>query len=511
MKENTNSEKIILGISVAHHDGSMCILKGGKILAAIEVERLSKKKKERLHENNFSLLLEYVLDAAEIKWEDIDYVAHGCCPEYPHFNDVELATEWSVNGKGCNYDPKTIYTVPHQLSHASASYFTSPFTNTVFLTLDGSEGDVEYFFGNSLLGWATDNLIKTDRMIPSGASIYYQRVCEYLGLGDPIHKVGTLMGLAPYGTILDSYTDLSSQHETTNLIEENFSIAANIAATAQNVLEERILNFIKNDIFSPGLNRDQYESTNLCLGGGTFYNCPTNSRILKETKFKNIHHFPACGDSGIGIGAALYVAHNILNQPRHQYKPHEICYLGKNYELKKEIDYEYIARRISEGAVVAWMNGRSEFGPRALGNRSLLADPRNQYNRDRLNHVIKQREWYRPFAPIVLEECYKDWFDFDIPSPFMLYTAQVKQRERVPAITHVDGSARFQTVTEESNTHIYKLIQEFEKITNVPMLINTSLNGKGQPILETPEDGVEFFNNNPVDIAVIHGEIMEKK
>ena len=108
MKENTNSEKIILGMSVAHHDGSMCILKGGKILAAIEVERLSKKKKERLHDNNFSLLLEYVLDAAEIKWDDIDYIAHGCCPEYPHFNDVELATEWSVNGKGCNYDPKTI-------------------------------------------------------------------------------------------------------------------------------------------------------------------------------------------------------------------------------------------------------------------------------------------------------------------------------------------------------------------------------------------------------------------
>ena len=159
---------------------------------------------------------------------------------------------------------------------------------------------------------------------------------------------------------------------------------------------------------------------------------------------------------------------------------------------------------------MAWMNGRSEFGPRALGNRSLLADPRNQYNRDRLNHVIKQREWYRPFAPIVLEECYKDWFDFDIPSPFMLYTAQVKQRERVPAITHVDGSARFQTVTEESNTHIYKLIQEFEKITNAPMLINTSLNGTGQPILETPEDGEEFFNNNSVDIAVIHGEILEK-
>ena len=508
MQTNTNSEKIILGVSGGHHDGAMCILKGGKIIVALEVERLSKKKKERLHDNSFSLLLEYVLDAAEIKWEDIDYVASGCCPEYPYLNDVELSRDWLI--EGLNLQSKPIYTVPHHLSHASAAYFTSPFTDAVFLTLDGSDGNVEYFFHNSLVGWGTDNFIKGDRMIPCGTSIYYQRVCEYLGLGDALHKVGTLMGLASYGTILRSYVDLSPEHETTNLIEENFSTAANIAATAQKVLEERVLNSIKSDMCSPGWNRDPYKSTNLCLGGGIFYNCPTNSRILKETKFKNIHHFPSCGDSGIGIGAALYVAHTILDQPRHQYKPHEICYLGKNYELKKEIDYEYIARRISEGAVVAWMNGRSEFGPRALGNRSLLADPRNQYNKDRLNHDIKQREWYRPFAPIVLEECYQDWFDFDIPSPFMLYTAQVKQPEKVPAITHVDGSARFQTVTEESNTHIYKLIKEFEKITNVPMLINTSLNGKGQPILETPEDGVEFFNNNPVDIAVIHGEIMEK-
>ena len=251
-------------------------------------------------------------------------------------------------------------------------------------------------------------------------------------------------------------------------------------------------------------------SENLCLSGGTFLNCPANSLILKESRFKKIHHFPGCGDSGIGIGAALFAAHHIFDQPRHEYKPHEICYLGKEYKQERGIDYEYIAKRISEGAIVAWMNGRSEFGPRALGNRSLLADPRDQHNRDRLNHVIKQREWYRPFAPIVLEESYQEWFDFDVPSPFMLYTAQVKRPQEIPAITHVDGSSRFQTVTKEGNIHIYKLIKEFEKITGVPILINTSLNGKGQPILETPEDGREFFNAVPVDMAIIHGEILER-
>ena len=330
----------------------------------------------------------------------------------------------------------------------------------------------------------------------------YHRVCEYLGIGVPLHKVGTLMGVAPYGKpIPDTDFDLEEGHEVTNLIEEDFSSAVNIAATTQKLLEQRLL-YLVGELPS--------NSENLCLSGGTFLNCPANSRILKESRFKKIHHFPGCGDSGIGIGAALYAAHHILDQPRYEYKPHEICYLGKEYKQENEIDYEYIAKRISEGAIVAWMNGRSEFGPRALGNRSLLADPRDQHNRDRLNHIIKRREWYRPFAPIVLEESYQEWFDFDVPSPFMLYTAPVKKPQEIPAITHVDGSSRFQTVTKEGNTHIYKLIKEFEKITSVPILINTSLNGKGQPILETPEDGREFFNNVPVDMAVIHGEILER-
>ena len=338
------------------------------------------------------------------------------------------------------------------------------------------------------------------------AGINYQRMVEVLGIGSALHKTGTLMGLSSHGTPdpnldLKPFMDYRFKNYDKDFVKDNFKKASDIASTAQKHLETEILEII---------NQLPTNSDNLCLSGGTFYNCLTNSRILKETRFKNIHHFPSCGDSGTAIGAALYVCHHVLGVDRKSFKPHEICYLGKDYKLEKEIDYKYIAKRISEGAIVAWMNGRSEFGPRALGNRSLLADPRDQYNRDRLNHVIKKREWYRPFAPIVLEERYKDWFDFDVPSPFMLYTAQVKRPQEIPAITHVDGSSRFQTITEESNTHMYKLIKEFENITGIPMLINTSLNGTGQPILETPEDGREFFNNVPVDMAVIHGEILEK-
>ena len=492
------NEKIILGLSNAHHDGAACIVKGGKILAAIECERLTKRKKDELNPSTLKETLDYVLEAVEMELKDIDYIAVGSSPEELPLtpeNTVALGTNlFNSNKKGV--------IVPHHLAHNAAAYYTSPFDSSVSLSVDASSGVPEGYHLNSSICLAEGNKITCIETPSIPYGVLYHRVCEYLGIGVPLHKVGTLMGVAPYGKpIPDTDFDLEDRHEVTNLIEEDFSSAVNIAATTQKLLEQRLLHLVGE---LPA------NSKNLCLSGGTFLNCPANSRILKESRFKKIHHFPGCGDSGIGIGAALYAAHHLFDQPRYEYKPHEICYLGKEYEQKKEIDYEYIAKRISEGAIVAWMNGRSEFGPRALGNRSLLADPRDQHNRDRLNHVIKQREWYRPFAPIVLEEYYQEWFDFDVPSPFMLYTARVKRPLEIPAITHVDGSSRFQTVTEEGNIHIYKLIKEFEKITGVPVLINTSLNGKGQPILETPEDGREFFNNVPVDMAVIHGEILEK-
>ena len=504
MYSKTSNEKIILGLGAAHHDGSACIVKGGKILAAIECERLTKIKKDVLKESNLRETLDYVLQSVGMESNDIDYIAVGACPDYCVGNDVRRGKNISLFKSGTNIFNSGIdgFSVSHHLAHNAAAYYTSPFDSAVTLSVDSSCGEEGYYNRNSSICLGNGKLIESLETPPIPYGVLYQRVCEYLGIGSGLLKVGTLMGVAPYGKFIpDTHFDLEYGHEVTNLIEEDFSSAVNIAATVQRDLEERLLDLVEN---LPA------NSENLCLSGGTFLNCPANSRILKESRFKKIHHFPGCGDSGISIGAALYVAHHILDQPRYEYKPHEICYLGKEYKQENEIDYEYIAKRISEGAIVAWMNGRSEFGPRALGNRSLLADPRDQHNRDRLNHIIKRREWYRPFAPIVLEESYQEWFDFDVPSPFMLYTAPVKKPQEIPAITHVDGSSRFQTVTKEGNTHIYKLIKEFEKITSVPILINTSLNGKGQPILETPEDGREFFNSVPVDIAVIHGEILER-
>ena len=542
---------LILGLSFSHHDGSACLVKDGKILCAIELERLSKIKKLSFGDDDKSLgyfteeynrkvklCIDYLLESTNLIWDDVALVVIAQDPDsfkldYGGPKEVDLSDRWfdekrsfimpdcflnrnievgrlededQVNKLlGC-FSSKPVLMTHHHLAHHAAAFYTSPFESSIGFSLDCSSGVPALSYINSLITVGNGNMLEMVATPSLLTGVDYQRMVEVLGIGPALYKAGTLMGLSSHGTPdpnldLEPFMHYSFKNYDKDFVKDNFKKASDIAATTQKKLETIILEIIKNL---------PTNSDNLCLSGGTFYNCPTNSRILKETRFKNIHHFPSCGDSGTAIGAALYVSHHVFGVDRKSFKPHEICYLGKDYKFEKEIDYKYIAKRISEGAIVAWMNGRSEFGPRALGNRSLLADPRDQHNRDRLNHVIKKREWYRPFAPIVLEERYKNWFDFDVPSPFMLFTAQVKQPKEVPAIVHVDGSSRFQTITEESNIHMYKLIKEFENITGIPMLINTSLNGTGQPILETPEDGEEFFNNNSVDIAVIHGEILEK-
>lgn len=483
---------VILGLSWGFHDGSVCIVKDGKIISAIATERLTKVKKDRLTEKTFDETVQYVFDATGCSWEDIDYVATSGDPCGLIENQIIEGTYTSPQGRVI-----PIYDIAHHLCHSASAYYTSQFDRAVCFSLDASSADPQNYHYNSSICVAEGNKIKVLQNPPIPWGRLYNQATENVGLGPGLHKAGTMMGLASYGKPIPN---CDYDHDERNLIEKDFVHAINVAATTQKGFEMRTLEEVQK--LPDGCE-------NLCLSGGSFLNCNANSHIYRNSKFKNIHHFPGVGDDGIGIGAALYVAHHILDEPRYYHQPHEICYLGKEYSVS-DINYEYIARRISEGAIVAWMNGRSEFGPRALGNRSLLADPRDQHNRDRLNHIIKTREWYRPFAPITLEESYQDWFDFEKPSPFMLYTAQVKQPKEIPAVTHVDGTARFQTVTQESNERIYKLIKEFEKITGIPVLINTSLNGKSQPILETPEDGLKFFETTPVDMIVIHGKIIER-
>jgi carbamoyltransferase len=463
----------ILGLNFGH-DGSVCLVKNGKLEFAIATERITKVKKQSGFTEE---VIDYFLDSTGISIDDIDCIATNDFKQEV-FGNQYLVEEFSIKGKSI----KT-YIIPHHLSHCASAYYTSPYDEAYCFSMDCSMGKPE---ANSLVAYGRGKNLKAMYCPAEMVGVLYGEVTERLGLGPALHKAGTTMGLASYGTPFDfdyqSYTD-DIKHKM------------NVAASVQDLFEKKVLNV---------LSEIDNKTDNLCLSGGSFLNCNANSKVVMHSKFKNVHHFPACGDDGTSVGSALYVAHHILGESRHDYQQKDLCYTGREYQSQTP-DYEYIAKQLADGKIIGFFQGRSEFGPRALGNRSILADPRNFHNRELINHVVKNREWFRPFAPVTLEECYQDWFDFPIPSPYMLYTAQVKQPEKIPAVTHVDGSARFQTVTEESNKHYYEIIKAFGKLTGVPVLLNTSLNGNGQPILETEEDAREFYKNSNLDMMVVNG------
>ncbi len=466
----------ILGLNFGH-DGSVCLVRDGKLEFAIATERITKVKKQSSFTEE---VIDYFLDSTGISIDDIDCIATNDFKQEV-FGNQYLVEEFSIKGKSI----KT-YIIPHHLAHCASAYYTSPYDEAYCFSMDCSMGKPE---ANSLVAYGRGKNIKAMYCPAEMVGVLYGEVTERLGLGPALHKAGTTMGLASYGTPFDfdyqSYTD-DIKHKM------------NVAASVQDLFEKKVLNV---------LSEIDDKTDNLCLSGGSFLNCNANSKVVMHSKFKNVHHFPACGDDGTSVGSALYVAHHILGEPRHDYQQKDLCYTGREYQSQTP-DYEYIAKQLADGKIIGFFQGKSEFGPRALGNRSILADPRNFHHRELINHVVKNREWFRPFAPVTLEECYQDWFDFPIPSPYMLYTAQVKQPEKIPAVTHVDGSSRFQTVTEESNKNYYEIIKAFGKLTGVPVLLNTSLNGNGQPILETEEDAREFYKNSKLDMMVINGSII---
>jgi len=466
----------ILGLNFGH-DGSVCLVKDGRLEFAIATERISKIKKQQGFTDD---IINYVLDSCCITLDDIDCVATNDFKQEVFGNQC-LVDKIVIQGKEFK-----CYIIPHHLSHCASAYYTSPYDEAYCFSMDCSMGKPE---ANSLVAYGRGKNLKAMYCPAEMVGVLYGEVTEKLGLGPALHKAGTTMGLASYGTPFDfdyqSYTD-DIKHKM------------NVAASVQDLFEKKVLNV---------LSEIDNKTDNLCLSGGSFLNCNANSKVVMHSKFKNVHHFPACGDDGTSVGSALYVAHHILGESRHDYQQKDLCYTGREYQSQTP-DYEYIAKQLADGKIIGFFQGRSEFGPRALGNRSILADPRNFHNRELINHVVKNREWFRPFAPVTLEECYQDWFDFPIPSPYMLYTAQVKHPEKIPAVTHIDGSARFQTVNRQTNPHYYEIIKAFGNLTDVPVLLNTSLNGNGQPILETEEDAKEFYKNSNLDMMFINGCIV---
>jgi len=466
-----------------------------------------------------------------------------------------------------DYFKGKIINVEHHLSHLSSAFHLSPFKNSCIISVDGF-GD----FTSTAFGFGSETKIKIDSKIffPHSLGVFYEAITRYLGFknyGDE-YKV---MGLAPYGrpNYLDKLNNLISlkkngkfklnleyflfhktkQYETINnqivtgqifsdkLIElmgpprnkdeEITQFHKDIASTAQKIYEETFFHSL-NYLY------EKYNNENICISGGCGMNSVANGKIRKNTKFKNIYIQSAAGDAGGALGSALitHYKHSKSNERffmSHSYLGNEFTYdyikklCEKNNEFFKKETFKYkfynnfneltksIANEISEGKVIGWFQDKMEWGPRALGNRSILGDPRNPKMKDILNLKIKRRESFRPFAPSIIREYVADWFETEDEVPFMMKVYQIKEDKRklIPAVTHVDGSGRLQTVRKENNEKYYNLINEFYKITNIPILLNTSFN-ENEPIVCKPEEALNCFKRTKMDILVMGSFVISR-
>lgn len=532
---------IILGLH-SGHDGSVSVVRDGRLVASVARERLTRKKKDHGYDD---ALINYVLRIAGVRSQDVDVVAlSDWNPKYANDalavlgpNDVPVDTTWNrIFGNDrlaltAEFRGRRIpaLNVGHHMCHAAAAFYTSPFRDAHVLTMDASGGALA---SNSMIAWGTEETLHFGWCPGAMIGLVYGHVCERLGLGPQMHKAGSMMGLAAYGNPIPHVVSqldqlvtesffveemqywpwldkiwelLSGQPAPFEAAQKESQAAMDIAHTMQLLFEESILRAVER------IPDDGVDS--LCLGGGSFLNCNINSRIRRETRFRSVHLFPACGDDGGSAGAALFAAHHVYGEPRAEYSDSEVCYLGQTRPSRtvNDDDLRRVAQAIADGKIVGWLNGRMEVGPRALGSSSILADPRRAEHRGHINRTVKRREWFRPFAPAVLAEFCSDWFEWDGDSPFMLFTAKVRNPEIVPAITHVDGTARMQTVTRDANPHFYALIEHFRRITGCPMLLNTSFNGRDEPIVVSDLDAQRAFDECRLDMLVIDGRIVRER
>lgn len=449
--------------------------------------------------------------------------------------------------------------VEHHVAHAASSYYSSPFDHAAVITLDGLGDFASMLWG---AGKGVDLDIEDFVLFPHSLGFYYTAITQYLGFpkyGDE-YKV---MGLASYGEarykneferIVRPGRDLDFSlglryfthhrqgadmswdgHELRQSVLFSAELERllgparqpdspieqrhqDIAATLQWRLEEVVIELL-NRLY------DKLKVPNLCYSGGVAFNCVANGMILERTPFQEIYIQPAAGDAGLAVGAAQYVQHQVLGKPRNFSMPH--AYWGPEHTperiggaldkvglpyLKMDVPnlVEKTAVLIAEGGIVGWFQGRTEWGPRALGNRSIVADPRRPDMKDILNNRIKHREHFRPFAPSILEEDTGHWFEKDYPSPFMLmaYPVREEKRAQIPAPTHVDGTGRLQTVSRQSNPSYWELINAFKKETGVPALLNTSFNDN-EPVVNTPEEAIRCYTRTKMDALVMGPYLVE--
>jgi carbamoyltransferase len=561
----------ILGLGAADHNGAACLLRGDEIVIAIQEERLLRRKRAGLYVAQYSRAIEHCLEYAEIRPEDLSLVV--CCavrraktPEQNVLLNPTLQLE--------RYGIPTLY-IPHHYGHAYSVFATSGYKESAVLVIDGAGAPIEDLTIEermTIKGKRRNGHEAISLYAASGASIkplekhlflpnwvitgqdigpaFWEADCmpTFSSLGvmyatvayqifGSFFDAGKVMGLAPYGepeipaseffviedgslVFRDSVPNLFRHRERWPLRKKEYS---NLACSTQAALEEAVLYFADHLYkLSP--------SENLCYAGGVALNSVANERIIRESAFKNVHIMPAAEDSGTAIGAAYYGLWQLTkNNSRKKlvcdavgpiYSEQRIHDAIKNMAAVETIDSKDIISDTVDllcgGKIIGWFDGRSELGPRALGQRSILCDPRRPDAKDTLNNRVKHREAFRPFAPAVLIERVNEWFDFDgiVPeSPFMLRVCKFKNEKKaqVPGVVHVDDTGRLQTVTLEANSYLHQLVTKFHEKTGVPIILNTSFNVSGEPIVETPEDALDTMLSTGIDYCVLGGKIVTKR
>ena len=579
----------ILGINSFHPDASATLVKDDKIVAAIEEERIVRTK----HWSGFPIeSIKYCLDESKIDISQIKHIAINSnkfsnlekkiiyCIKNPQYLNFYIERFKSIKKKNKLEDiflhhfktlpDAKIHYIDHHLCHIASSFYLSGFDNAIVLSIDGF-GD----FASTASGTGKGKSIKIDQrnFFPHSMGIFYQAITQLLGFknyGDE-YKV---MGMTAYGSNkfkkeMDKIVSINTKgdfklnlnyfnHHKSNISfnfqngNPNFKNLYNrnmvelfgdsiilpdqkltqkhfdIAHSAQKKYEDFFLKKINYLNKKTGLDK-------LCLSGGCAMNSLANGKVYRNSKFNKVFIQPASGDGGTSLGAALYVAKNVLKfnnkisyfdssylGPKFSNKEIEII-LNENINLKNSQNFSikyfdidddlffYVAEKISKKLVVGWFSGRSEWGPRALGNRSILADARAKDMKEILNKKIKKRESFRPFAPSILESHVNNWFKENKPVPFMTQVFEIKDDKRhiIPAVTHVDGTGRLQTVNEKNNKRFFHLINKFYEITGVPIVINTSFN-ENEPIVNKPIEAINCFLRTNMDLLVLENFVVER-
>lgn len=519
----------IVGAPYSIHDHSVCLVEDGEIKEHIELERITKIKHSYISPDvNDKIKLNNIFEEFVTKYinkHNPDIIAAGLTGNLNKFfdasNKIITDIEMKFNETKKFYDNIIVefnsnkyYIIDHHIAHASYGYFTSKFDKCDIFVTDGGGDYYSSLFIDSNLNIIDGNGLSLG--ILWGDLAYYSL---------DKFAAGKLMGLSAYGNLHDTCLKifdqmlLSDEYSRRRMVKEMISKyeLKDIAASLQHFSIQKTSDYLK-----------KYKtSDNLIVSGGVGLNGYINQSIEKQGIYKNVYIPPACGDSGLSIGVALH-AYSFYDKTITEHTG-DIKYLGMEYDKKLTIKIAYnilkrenlkyaeiyskVAKYISEGKIVGWYQGRSESGPRALGNRSILADARDSKMKDHINKSIKHREWYRPFAPAILKEYVTEWFEDIEEASYMLKIAKYKKGmgEKVPSTCHIDYTGRLQSVTKDDNLHFYNLISEFHKLTGTPIILNTSFNDNNEPIVEIPDDAYNTFIKNDIDILVIKNDLYIKK